>query len=75
FEFISHTSVLDRLTFMASEKPECFLSDPSENAEENLEDVIEARLNGIDEDSRLKSAMLYLAKVGLDLIKIVEASK
>uniref|UniRef100_A0A7I5EF57 TPR_REGION domain-containing protein n=1 Tax=Haemonchus contortus TaxID=6289 RepID=A0A7I5EF57_HAECO len=74
-DFISNTAVLDRLTFMATEKPECFLSEPGENPDKQLQDIIEAHTSAIDENDRLKSTMLYLSKVGSDLVRVVEALK
>lgn len=74
-EYISNSAVLDRLTFTASERPECFLTEVGENAEAEVQDKIGARLKVIDEGETLKSAILYLSKVGADLVRVVEALK
>lgn len=72
FEFIGDIAVMDRMMFMASLRPECFRPESTEDAQAELQKVIEARLKAIDESKKIMLTILYLSKVGADLIKLVQ---
>uniref|UniRef100_A0A0K0D4G6 ARM repeat superfamily protein n=1 Tax=Angiostrongylus cantonensis TaxID=6313 RepID=A0A0K0D4G6_ANGCA len=73
FEFIGDLAVMDRIVFMASSRPECFLPESTEDAQAELQKVIEARLKVIDEAKKIKLTILYLSKIGNDFVRLLQS--
>ncbi|EYB83931.1 hypothetical protein Y032_0327g2619 [Ancylostoma ceylanicum] len=74
FDFVSDPAVIDRLAFLATSRPECFFPEVNEDAEVKLQNTIEMRLKTDSEGDRIKSSLLYLEKVGNDLLNVAEVS-
>ncbi|WKX99823.1 hypothetical protein Q1695_014587 [Nippostrongylus brasiliensis] len=75
FEFISSSPVFERVAFLASERPQCFLEEAGNGAAAEVQAMIDARLEVLNDNECLKHTILYLSKVGAELIRVVSPAK